>query len=56
MTKLQNIAKIAKKLGLKKKNIDCYGNYMAKINEIKMQKAVINGIIRFVIINHPFPC
>ncbi len=37
MTKLQNIAKIAKKLGLKKKNIDCYGNYMAKINEIKMK-------------------
>ena len=54
-TKMEEISKIAKKLGLKKEEISLYGNYKAKIDYDIANKKPQNGKVILVTATTPTP-
>ena len=56
--KPQNIVDIAKKLGIKESNLELYGNYKAKINNIKLNptgKLILVTAIKQLAAEHEIP-
>lgn len=54
-TKMENINKIAKKLGLEEENYDCYGKYKAKVDFNIFEKPSKNGKVILVTAITPTP-